>query len=135
MPVSLTLGINKENVMTRNQVLLLTCLLIQSTHSLAQPTGLPERRPGVLEQRDREPSRNPGQSDGPIFKRPDSFTKSCDSQLIDAQQMVRNQKERIDLLEYIRRDLETDNAKLKATVSDLEAQVAALRKQISAKKS
>ena len=49
--------------------------------------------------------------------------------------MVRNQKERIDLLEYIRRDLETDNAKLKATVSDLEAQVAALRKQISAKKS
>lgn len=69
----------------------------------------------------------------PQSQRPDSFDKSCEDRLKDVTQLARNQKERIDLLEYIRKDLEKENSALKERVSILESQVATLKAQLAAK--
>ena len=125
--------------MARKEVVALALLAFMVSPSvLAQATtsgtAQPDRRPGIMEPRDREQPKTPNNRVDPSAQRPEIFSRTCDDQLRDAQQMVRNQKERIVLLDYIRAELEKENANLKTSVSSLESQIDSLRKQLSARK-
>jgi len=98
----------------------------------SQPPN-PSRLPGYTQPSDDPRPPLPRKPNDPSGQRPDSFDRSCEDQLRDARQLVRNQKERIDLLEIIRKDLEKENVSLKARVSSLESQVEVLKSQLAAK--
>jgi hypothetical protein len=116
-------------------VIALTAFAVTSlTHAqlpTSQPTQ-PSRLPSIQPSNDPLPS-FPGKPTDPRGQRPDSFDRSCEEQLNDAKQLVKNQKERIDLLEYIKKDLEKENTTLKSRVVSLESQIEVLKAQLAAK--
>jgi hypothetical protein len=120
----------------KSAVVTTLAFLIIAPSALSQPR-LP---PSLTDPRPNSPATSPTTTRptvpdrDPSAQRPDSFSKSCEDQLREARQLVSNQKERIDLLEVIRKDLEKDNARLKSNVASLEAEVAALKRQLSSKR-
>lgn len=101
--------------------------------SFSNQTPRPERITPVPEQNLGTRPTSPTRPIDPQGQRPDSFDKSCEDRLKEITQLARNQKERIDLLEYIKKDLEKENFALKEKVGILESQVATLKAQLAAK--
>ena len=93
----------------------------------------PSRQPGYTQPSNDPRPPFPRKPDEPRGQRPESFDKSCEDQLRDTRQLIKNQKERIELLEHIRKDLEKENATLKTRVNSLESQVEVLKAQLAAK--